>query len=117
MSQMISYDEMPDDNAELANIVIDFPHVDDASTPDEIEPDLLDYLEIEGFSPDGDLKFLRTALVEKTVYWIWSFETAGKPAYATATMDEKDDSCVGCGTNEYGLTPEQYILGDYHNCF
>ena len=116
---MISYDEMPDDNEELKNIDIDFPHVSltEISKPEEIEPQLLEYLELEEYVPDGELKFIRTAKVENTVYWIWEFESAGEKIYATASQDENGNTSIGCDEDYYGLTPEQFILGDYHDCF
>lgn len=116
---MLSYDEMPEDNAELANIEIDFPHVpfSEVSEPNEIEPYLVDYLKVEGFPPDGKVQFIRTALVEDTVYWIWVLSSGGEKVYATATQDRDGNTGLGCDTDYYGLTPEQYILGDYHECF
>lgn len=116
---MLTYEEMPEDNKELSKIAIDFPHVtfDEVSAPEVIEPHLLDYLKREGYSPDGELKFLRTAKVEDTVYWIWNFISDGEKTYATATQDKNGDTSLGCDTDCYGLTPEQYILGDYHECF
>jgi hypothetical protein len=116
---MLSYDEMPEDNAELAKIEINFPHVpfSEVSEPNEIELYLLDYLKVEGYVPDSKIKFIRTAQVEDTVYWIWEYISDGKKTYAIATQDEEGNTSLGCDTDYYGLTPEQYILGDYHNCF
>lgn len=113
-----TYEEMPDDNAELANLDIDFPKVsfNKVSEPEEIEPHLLDYLDREGYKPDDGLQFIRTAQVFEQTYWIWSFVTDGEEAYATATQDEEGDTGLGCDTNDYKLSPEQYILADYHNC-
>ncbi len=116
---MLGFDEMPERNEDLATIEIDFDHVsfDRVSEPNEIEPYLLEYLDREGFTPDNGLKFLRTAQVEETVYWIWEFTTDGEKSYATATQNKDGSTSVGCDTDYYSLTPEQYILGDYHNCF
>ena len=116
---MLSNDEIPENNAELAKIKIEFPHVpfSEISEPNEIEPYLLDYLEVEGFPPDGEVKFIRTALVEETVYWIWEFYSDGEKIYATATQDKYGNTGLGCDADYYGLTPEQYILGDYYECF
>ena len=115
---MLSFEEMPENNADLAKIKVEFSHVPlaDVADPTEIEPYLLAYLELEGYKPDGDLKFLRTALVEETVYWIWSFITGNEAAYAVATQDPEENRTLGGDTNDYNLTPEQYILADYHNC-
>ncbi len=116
---VLKYEEMPDDNYDLSKIEIDFSHVsfERVSEPKEIEPYLLDYLEREGYLPDGNLYFLRTAQVADIVYWIWEFESDGDKTYATATQDSNGDTSLGCDTDYYGLSPEQYILGDYHNCF
>ncbi len=116
---MLTFDEMPQDNKDLSKVDVEFPHVslDEVSGPEDIEPHLLDYLEREDYKPDGDLHFLRTALVEKKVYWIWKFECEGEKAYATATQDEDGNTSVGCDLDDYNLSPEQYILGDYHDCF
>ena len=110
---------MPENNKDLSKIEIDFPHAsfDEVSEPKEIEPYVLDYLEREDYLPDGKLKFLRTAKVDDTVYWIWGFTSESEKTYVTATQDKNGDTCLGCDTDYYGLTPEQYILGDYHNCF
>ena len=115
---MLTYDEMPDDNVELAKIAVEFPHVplSEVSDPKEIEPYLIDYLKREGYTADAPLQFLRTALVENTVYWIWGFSTDGENAYAVATQDADGHTSVGCDTNDFGLTPEQYMLADYHKC-
>lgn len=116
---MLTYEEMPENNEDLAKIEIDFPHVplQKIADPKEIEPYLLDYLEREDFAPDGALKFLRTAQVEEVVCWIWEFYSQGEKSYATASQDKNGDTGLGCGTDYYKLTPEQYILADYHQCF
>ena len=116
---MISYDEMPENNEDLKKINIDFPHVSltEISKPDEIEPQLLEYLELEGYIPDGELTFLRTAKVESTIYWVWEFISDGEKIYATASEDKNGNASIGCDEDYYGLTPEQFILGDYHDCF
>ena len=116
---MLTSEEMPERNEDLAKVEIEFDHVsfDLVSEPKEIEPYLIEYLEREGFTPDDNLRFLRTAQVEEKVYWIWEFTSDGEKAYATATQDKNGGTSVGCDTDYYGLTPEQFILGDYHNCF
>ena len=115
---MISYDEMPEDNSELSKIKVEFPVVpiEDIPKPQEFENDLLEYLEAEDYQPDDKMEFLRTAKVENTIYWIWKFKSLGDEVYATVAMD-KNGITIGCEENHYNLTPEQYILGGYHNCF
>lgn len=116
---------MPGDNADLAAVQVDF----DRLSPDSPEAcpvamtDLLDYLARE--VRDGeqltatDLTFLRTAQVETTEYWVWQFKEPGPDgddAYATVSRSG-NQATLGCDTNYYGLSPEQFILGDYHQVF
>lgn len=121
---MIPADEMPDDNADLAGLSPDFPRLDDDSATSCPVPvaELLDYLGDE--APGGerltgaDLSFRRTALVETTRYWIWTFDEpdGGDPAFLTVS-DDGTSLTVGYESDYYGLTPEQFIVGEYHNVF
>jgi len=117
--KMIKYEDMPEDNEKLAKIDIDFPHVPLANihSPEDLKSDLIEYLEIEDYAPDGEIGFIRTAKVENTVYWIWKFISQGDEVYATVALDQNGNMTIGCDENYYNLTPEQYIIGDYHNCF
>ena len=112
--------DLPEDNAKLAKVEVSFPTIplSQVSPPSDIEPHLRDYLSVEGFALEkGTLQFLRIALVHDTVYWIWQFLSDGEKCYATATQDADDETCLGCGVDYHGLSPEQYILGDYYDCF
>jgi hypothetical protein len=62
-------------------------------------------------SPDGEsvqanqLRFLRTALVERHRYWIWSFHEAdGRACYLTVSLSPDRARCIGYEENYYGLT-------------
>ena len=121
---MIPYEEMPDDNAKLVDLIIDFPVLQSNSA--EACPvsmsDIINYLHEE--SLDGEtiqasqLFFLRTAQVAEKRYWIWSFqESDGSACYVTATVSPDGSTSIGYEENHYGLSPEQFILGDYHNVF
>jgi hypothetical protein len=107
---------MPDDNAKLASIPVVLPHGPEGVTPpDKIEPYLRAYLQREGLVPDGDLRFLRTAVVERTLYWVWAFETGGEPAFAVAaTQNRRSRLCAQ--VNYWGLSAEQFVLAAHHNC-
>ena len=121
---MISYEEMPDDNAKLADIEVDFPLLQPntaVSCPVPIA-DIVDYLHVE--SQDGDtfqaaqLQFLRTALVAQHHYWIWSFqESDGSACYVIATVAPDGSTSIGYEENCYGLSPEQFMLGWFHGVF
>jgi hypothetical protein len=121
---MIPFDNMPEDNARLAHISIDFPLLQlntSESCPVPLS-DVVEYLRLE--LPDGDtinarrLKFLRTAQVAEQRYWIWAFQEAdGTHCYITVATTPEGSSCIGYEENYYKLTPEQFMLGDYHNVF
>jgi len=121
---VLSFDEMPNDNSLLAEIEVDFPRLADDSTsscPTSID-EVLEYLAIEVPGGDrltgDDLTFLRTALVEANQYWIWRFqEPDGDPAYVTVSMDPTGRRTIGSEADYYRLSPEQFILGDYHQVF
>ena len=111
---------IPDSNEELATLDIQLPVVssDEVSGPNEIEPYLLDYLKREGFPPDcGKLDFIKTVRIKETTYWIWRFKSDGESCYATATQESDGSTGVGCSTDHWNLTPDQYVFGDYHGCF
>jgi hypothetical protein len=121
---MIPFEEMPDDNAQLASVAVEFPVLQ----PNTVEScpvplsDIVEYLRLE--SPDGDavhsgqLSFLRTARVAEQRYWIWAFQEAdGSDCYITVAISPEGLSCIGYEENTLGLTPEQFMLGDYHGVF
>ncbi len=113
---MLTRDQMPDDNHKLATIPVELPHGPDGETPPgKIEPYLREYLEREGLVPDGDLRFLRTAVFERTLYWLWAFETGGEPAFATASTHNRQSSLCA-QVNYWGLSAEQFVLAVHHNC-
>jgi hypothetical protein len=121
---MLTFEEMPEDNADLARVVVDFPRLepDTADSCPVPMAEVLGYLRLE--SPDGDslrtasLEFLRTALVSDCRFWIWSFhESDGAQCFVTASVAADGTSSVGYDPNIYGLTPEQFILGDFHEVF
>lgn len=121
---MISFDQMPEDNAELAHMEIEFPqlqHNTSESCPISLD-EIVEYLRAE--SLDGDsvttdqLQFLRTALVADYRYWIWSFrESDNMDCYVTVSISSDGITCTGYEVNYYNLTPEQFMLGDFHQVF
>ena len=121
---MIPFEEMPADNAELANVEVQFPrlHPDTADSCPVSLNDVVSYLRLE--SPDyesveaNQLQFLRTAQVADQRYWIWSFrESDGSDCFVTVSQSRDGTTCTGYDQNYYGLTPEQFMLGDYHHAF
>ena len=121
---VITADEMPDDNAKLAGLEVDFDRLepDTAESCPLAEAVILDYLRDEvpgGGVPLEDLRFLRTALVGTSNYWIWSFPdpTDGSAAFLTVSLSIDGQATVGYEENYYNLTPEQFMLGDYYRAF
>ena len=118
---VIPLDQMPKDKENLAKISVEFPHLD-PNTPrhcpvpmDHIQ----DYLKLEdadrGSVETRELRFIRTALVERTQYWIWDYrESDGAHCYVTVSQSPEGHTCLGTRGDWLGLTPEQFILGDYH---
>jgi hypothetical protein len=122
---VLTADEMPDDNADLANVEVDFPRLDPDSPAACPVPltDLLVYL--AGEVPDGDslaatdLTFVRTARVAEAEYWVWRFREPGPQgddAFATVSRSGQQET-LGYEANYYGLSAEQFVLGDYHQVF
>lgn len=116
---------MPEDNADLAKVDVEFERL----VPDNSEgcpapmTRLLSYLadEVPGGEDLGpeDLSFVRTARVEDHDYWLWRFREPGPDgddAYLTVSR-VRGQVAVGYEANFYRLTPEQYLLGDYHHAF
>ncbi len=121
--QMLPADEMPDDNVLLAGVAIDFPRLkpDTAVACPVSFAEVLAYLAREvpqgGALSERDLTFLRTARVADCDYWVWSFRepgALGAEAFATVCLSEGGDVCLGYEANTYDLSPEQFLLGDYH---
>ena len=59
------------------------------------------------------MRFLRTALIGKTRYWIWTYnDNEGDPNYAVAAHWPDGNTITHCdGT--FDMTPEQYILATH----
>jgi hypothetical protein len=121
---MLSYEQMPKDNADLARVRVSFPYLEDnsARTSPASMDEILNYLASE--VPDGDvvepkdLHFIRTARVAQHDYWIWRFtESDGSEAYVTVSRRPDGQISLGYDSNYYGLSPEQFMLGDYHQVF
>jgi hypothetical protein len=119
---MLSPEDMPEDNADLANVKVEFPKLQlDSPTACPVPfHEVVDYLKME--TADGDtiapsqLKFLRTAQVADRDYWIWSFtESDGTECYVTVSLSPGQGPCIGYEENHYGLTPAQFILGDFRH--
>jgi hypothetical protein len=114
---MLFPEELPDDNSKLSELSITLPCVPfRIETVQNYEDQLLRYLEAEGYVPDNGLSFLRTARIDSTTYFIWSFESCGQSCYATVA-EGPGGASLGCAENSWRLTPEQYVVGDFFHRF
>jgi len=85
--------------------------------------DILEYLDVEapGGSQAGsgnvvpfELKFIRTALVNESKYWIWSFKADNGLDCYVAVQETQEESMLAFDET-FGLTPEQWIVMDYYD--
>ena len=118
---MLSFEEMPEDNADLASVKVEFPHLAEnreESCPVPMEQ-IVEYLTLEGEAVRREaLRFVRTAKVADSDYWVWEFsDSDGNRCYVTVSKNERGQTCTGYDVDWHGLTAEQYMLGDYHNVF
>jgi len=117
---MLPRQEMPEYRADLASVHVEFPSLDAADTARHVEfmDELMQYLDVEAdvFDP-ADLTFLRSAQVSEQKFWIWEFyDPMGEHCYATVSEGPRGGTSVSYDTSE-GLTPEQFMLAEYHACY
>jgi len=116
---MLRAEDMPDDREDLASVEVTFPPLEsgDMDRASEFVPDIVDYLDADGETVTAeDLRFLRAALVEETKYWVWAFGSEDDPSYVFVSERPGAGRCVSYDFAD-GLTPEQAILADYHECY
>lgn len=61
------------------------------------------------------LKFIRTAQVEASQYWLWSYTKSDGEACYVFIRQRIDGETLLSITNTGNLTPEQYLLADYYD--
>jgi hypothetical protein len=86
--------------------------------------DIFKYLNVEapGGSEAGsenvinfDLKFVRTAKVNRSKYWLWSFiDERGTDCFVAVQKNEAGQNILGYDES-FGLTPEQWLIMDYYD--
>ena len=119
---MIRYEDLPDDPKDLARLDIHFPPLpaDEARRCPVSVEDMKTYLRAEGIirsSPD-DLKLVYTASVEDKSYWLWQFLTYyGDEAYVIVSRKRDGQIYYGYVANDYLLTFDQILLGDFYKMF
>jgi hypothetical protein len=121
---MINREDFPVKFEDLRNVNISLPFAEGESetTCPVSMKDIIEYLDWE--APGGknaggemvidfELKFLRTALVNETKYWVWSFlDEDDTECYVTVSLPPGGPPCIGYN-DSFGLTPEQHIIANY----
>jgi len=79
----------------------------------------MDYVAIEsgdcGDAREDSLKFIRTARLNKSPYWLWSYTNDdGDFYYVCLGLNARGQTILSL-TSTHDLTPEQYILADYYS--
>lgn len=72
-----------------------------------------EYLKLEGFSIESELKYISSAKIEKTDYFIWKFIDGDFKCYVTLSIFPNNSQAIKAD-DSYGLSAEQYIFADYN---
>ena len=110
----------PPDPEELPTLDVELPLLAGNSAASSPVPttEILEYLAHEAAPEqptESDLQFLRTARVEDADYWIWRYdESTGAQCYVTVSRRPDGQTTLGYEENYDRLTPEQFMLGEYH---
>lgn len=102
---------------DLARRSVEFPKSDDtlANQPEVLER-IGEYLAVESADCEfieANLKYIRSAIIEDTHYWIWEYyESDNNKCYVTVSMSPTQN-ILGM-RDAWEFSPEQYIYGDYH---
>jgi hypothetical protein len=102
----------------LKSLSVELKHGDDSVADD---PALLkriaEYLALETADCEfieGNLKYLRSAVIDDCQYWIWDYrESDGTQCYVTLRLDEHRSVLGVQNANE--LSPEQHIYAQHHD--
>jgi hypothetical protein len=123
MTNFIEYEQMPEDTRGLASLDIALPRSEpdnEASAPVS-RADVLRELRLQepatfALSED-DLNFVRTAVIQAKRYWLWQFAANGKTYFVSVCLRSNGDVCFSYEENYANWTPDQYLIGDYHDFF
>jgi hypothetical protein len=118
---MIALENTPDDIEEWAKLPVDFPFLSKNTVeecPISME-DIQNYLSLEDADFDSvefrELTFLRTAKVAEQNYWIWKYnESDGTECYVTVSSDAEGSTVTGMDSNNFNLSPEQFMLATHY---
>jgi hypothetical protein len=118
-------DQLPKSWKGLQRCTFDLPFLtpNDASICPVPMSAILQYLDVEapGGSESGssrviqfDVRFVRTALVNSSKYWLWGFKDEdGNDCYVTVQVEPNGQEILG-EDQSFGLTPERWLVLDYY---
>ncbi len=118
-------DQLPKSWKGLQRLSFEFPFLapNDPSRCPSSMSNILRYLGVE--APGGpesgssrvidfDLRFIRTALINGTPFWMWGFkDERGLDCYVTVRVTD-DRKCLTGYDEAFDLTPEQWLVMDYY---
>src|SRR5436190_7839532 len=118
-------DHLPRTWKGLASLTFDLPRLapDTPVSCPRSEQEILEYLDVEapGGSESGserviqfELRFIRTALVNSSKYWIWRFKDESGTDCYVAVQERTDGESVLGYDESFGLSPEQWLVLDYY---
>jgi hypothetical protein len=119
-------DQLPKSWKGLKNYTFDLPQLflNVAWTCPTKKNEIFEYLDVEapGGSQSGsanviefDLKFVRTAQVNGSKYWLWSFKDGyDLDCFVAVQKDQGGRNILGYDES-FGLTPEQWLVMDYYD--
>jgi hypothetical protein len=119
-------DQLPRSWKGLKGHSFEFPFLmpNDPSECPRRKSEIVEYLDVEapGGSESGcsrviqfDLRFIRTALVNNTKYWLWGFKDERDSDCYVAVQQTPDGDIILGYDETFGLTPEQWMVMDYYD--
>jgi hypothetical protein len=118
---MIELDQLPEDAANWAGVVVDFPRLpDDSSNSCPLsEQQIFDYVRTESADlENADKKrflFARTALVREERFWLWEYLEEGDEVTYVWVQQHADGGTLLSLNSAFGLKREQFLLAAYYD--
>lgn len=117
---MLSADDVPREPARLARTFVQLPRLDPDTpagcpvTVDEVAALVVEEVPEVGARTGADLDFVRTAALDDVRCWVWRLTDVGDGFDAYAAISEDADGVrFGYAVDQWGLTPEQFVIGDH----
>ena len=118
---MIRREDLPEDAANWTTVPVSFDRLypDSEMGCPATRDEIMDYIRTESADTDSantaSLRFVRTARVGESSYWLWSYTESDGTVCFVAFSQSTDGSTVLGMSEANGLSPEQYLLADYYD--